>query len=115
MFIYDIVSWIEIYYNKFGCLYQILFVEEEPFLSYSFLPEEHLVVTNNETGTIGTGDFIIDETSNITQVGIHYVENEYHGNLPPNPYPWLIYIGPIALIAIVAIIWWYRRPVKSAL
>ncbi len=66
---------------------EILLVEEEPFLGYSFFPEDFLVESSNETGTVATWDFIIDDSTNITSVGISFSNGVYSGNIPPPPIP----------------------------
>jgi len=90
---------------------EIFVVEEEPFLSYTFIPEDYLVETSNESGTIATWDFIIDESSNITQVQMSYVENEYHGIRPPSQITYLLVliIGTFTVIAIALGIWSRRH------
>ncbi|MHA1136270.1 MAG: hypothetical protein ACTSSE_07270 [Candidatus Thorarchaeota archaeon] len=94
---------------------EILLVEEEPFDGYVFFPDQHLVESSNESGTVASWDFIIDNSTNIDIVGIAFSNGEYRGNPPPPPIPDPILLNLVAIVVVVVVIGvLYRRYVRNA-
>jgi hypothetical protein len=88
---------------------EILVEEEIQFQDTSFFPDEYLVESTNESGSIANWDFIIDDMTNISSVGVQFTVSEY--NPLPYPRPTQIVILSIGVVVVFAftIALMYRR------
>ena len=85
---------------------EIHVVEEKKFYSFAFHPEEFLTESTNSSGTTAVWDLVIDQETNISQVGFSATINQYR---PARPWPYdflviVIVAGSLSVISVSVIV-----------
>lgn len=87
-----------------------LFVDDDVgFESFTFSPNQHLIVSNNDSGSLATWDFIVDDTLNFSSVGIAFTFNEYHHSRPPDPSQIAAAVLAVAVLILLVSILVYKK------